>query len=150
MASLTADMQRAGIWMDKLMLRHPTWETSPAGILGPDFWDESMGMVEVKVDMYPKDTGNFFWERYSSLTTKREGGAHRSLLEGIDVLCYYITVTGTVYYFNDMQALVIRIDDYVKRKKPRLHYIKNQGYTTAGYALPRLHFSDLYTKEGLK
>jgi hypothetical protein len=86
--------------------------------------------VELKSDSY--DTGNFFFERYSSDKTNTPGGPWQSRS---DYFCVWFTKTNHYYIFETV-SLVQFLNQYIKDNNPKQIKIPNQGYTTTGYVIP--------------
>lgn len=115
-----------------------------------DFLTQDNLTVEIKTDTYPMArTENFFMEFYSDEKKKTLGGPWRSFDRGTDILIY-LFVTDKVYFeFRDLQKLVFRLDDIIKKKKLKPQGILNQGYVTVGYKVPRELVKDLFTEHSI-
>lgn len=101
-------------------------------------------LLELKSDQYAHDaTANFFLERWSVHEKKAPGGPWQSLLKGCHVFVYLYAADGIYYQFEDLQALIARVQDRMPQSK--LIRIPNKGYTTTGWKVPRSMLEDLYT-----
>lgn len=109
-------------------------------------WDFECGKgirYELKTDTYPlSKTPNFFMERWSVLGKDKPGGPWQALSHEADVFIYYFASDKTYFQFDDIAALVGRLD--VLTKKSGMVYIPNKGWTTAGYKVKRADLEDLY------
>ena len=95
-----------------------------------DFLMPDESTLELKSDNY--DTGNFFFERFSSVEKQSPGGPWQS---HSDYFVYWFTKTN-VYYAFETVSLVQFLNDYIKNKKPKQISVKNEGYTSVGYLVP--------------
>jgi hypothetical protein len=99
--------------------------------------------IELKTDTYNMDkSDNFFLERYSDVHRKTPGGPWRAYKDKIDIFCYMFVRHNIWFEFRDLPALIERLDDLTK--KQGLIYIKNKGWVTGGYKVPRDSLSDLF------
>ena len=96
-----------------------------------------------------RQTGNLFVERYSSKEAKSPGGPWQAQKHGAE---YYVHL-----FLGDGAFFVYRTDDMVdfmekNKHKYSLRDVCNQGYTTAGYPVPRaavarLEIHDLFSAD---
>lgn len=99
--------------------------------------------IELKTDTYNiNKTNNFFMERYSDVHRQSPGGVWQSAEKGVDVFCYYFVRHNIWFQFNDLPELITRLEDLTARQG--LVYIKNKGWVTAGYTVPRDDLADLF------
>jgi hypothetical protein len=94
-----------------------------------------------------RQTDNLFVERYSSKEAKSPGGPWQAQKHGAE---YYVHL-----FLGDGAFFVYRTDDMVgfmeeNKHEYRLRDVRNQGYTTAGYTVPRadvarLEIHDLFS-----
>ena len=97
-----------------------------------------------------RQTENLFVERYSSKEAKSPGGPWQAQKHGAE---YYVHL-----FLGDGAFFAYRTGDMVdfmekNRHKYRLRDVWNQGYTTAGYPVPRadvarLEVHDLFSADG--
>jgi len=105
---------------------------------------ETGKLIEIKTDTYDATkTENFFFERYSNEEKETPGGPWRAKKDRIDIFCYVFAKNGYCYEFGDVKALVKRLDWLIKKIKPT--GVKNPGYRTIGYKVPRAAVEDLYS-----
>lgn len=99
--------------------------------------------IELKTDTYNMDkTPNFFLERYSDINRKTPGGPWRSYEDKVDIFCYYFVRHNIWFQFNNLELLIERLN--ILTKKKGLIYVKNQGWVTGGYTVPRDKLDDLF------
>lgn len=100
--------------------------------------------IELKTDSYNiNKTPNFFFERYSSINKKSPGGPWRAVIDHVDIFCYMFVRHNVWYQFNNIPELVNRLETLTAHTG--LCYVKNQGWVTGGYKIPRTEVEDLYT-----
>lgn len=105
--------------------------------------------IELKTDTYNiEKTPNFFIERYSvyypdNLEACKPGGPWQAQGHGCDIFCYMFVRHNIWFQFNNLPALVDRLNNLTE--KMGIIYIKNHGYITTGYRVPRDSLKDLYT-----
>lgn len=100
--------------------------------------------LEVKTDTYNiEKTPNFFIERYSNVAKKSPGSVWQALEHGCSIFCYMYVRHNIWFEFNDLPALRDRLDKLIEGKG--YIAIKNKGWITAGYKIPRIELADLYT-----
>lgn len=103
--------------------------------------------VELKTDTYNvTKTQNYFFERYSDFHKKTPGGPWRARKDRVGVFVYYFVRSNLYFNFEDVKALCKEIERIVKRKKQGLILVKNRGYITAGYTIPRDSLAHLCTE----
>ena len=101
--------------------------------------------IELKTDTYNiEKTDNFFIERWSSVYSepKKPGGVWQAVGHGCEIFCYYFVRHNIWFQFEDLEALCGRLNELTEGKG--LVYIKNNGWTTAGYKVKRSDLADLY------
>lgn len=102
-------------------------------------------LLELKSDTYNMDkTPNFFIERWSDIENKKPGSIWQSHKKGVEIFCYMFVRHNTYFEFRDLPALIERLDSITKDMY--LHHIKNRGWITGGYRVPRELLKDLYTQ----
>lgn len=107
-----------------------------------DFWRVDGKKVEVKTDWYSLDSTEFFFiERWSDVDKKKPGGPWQSQ-DKADIFVYLFIRDGVYFEFDDMDALVNRLEDLTKKLK--LIRIRNRGYSGGGYKVPLADLADLY------
>ena len=100
--------------------------------------------LELKTDTYNLEKSpNFFFERYSDVHRKTLGGPWRAYGDEVDIFCYYFVRHNIWFEFRNLQALVERLE--VLTKNQGLVYIKNRGWVSAGFKVPRDSLSDLFS-----
>jgi len=113
--------------------------------LAYDFYCSALDKtIELKSDTYSIDkTPNFFMERYSDLARDKPGGPWRALEDKVDIFIYMFINDGIYWHFDDVPALVKRLDSIVSG----LHMTKvnNTSWTTGGYRVKRELLADLAT-----
>ena len=107
--------------------------------------------IEVKTDTYDHEaTPNFFFERWGNEADRKPGGPWRARKDRVDVFVYFFVRNNIYYEFNDVKVLCARADKLIRRKSTEEIRIKNRGYITVGYKLPRDEFKDLFTVHRLE
>lgn len=105
--------------------------------------------VELKTDTYNiNKTDNFFFERYSDVSRKTNGGPWRAEVDKVDIFCYYFIRHNIWFQFTELDKLIRYLNEIVNESK--LIYVKNKGYCTAGYKVNRKElekFYDIYSWE---
>ena len=104
--------------------------------------------IELKTDTYSLfKTENFFMERYSDINREdKPGGPWRALQDKIDLFCYMFVRENVYFQFEVTQKLIDRLDNYTEKKG--LVYIKNKGWITGGYKVPRKIIEEFYIARG--
>jgi hypothetical protein len=107
-----------------------------------DFIREDNKRVELKTDWYNLANTEFmFIERWSDVDKKKPGGPWQSQ-DKTDIFVYLFIRDGVYFEFDDMDALVNRLEDLTKKLK--LIRIRNRGYSGGGYKVPLADLADLY------
>lgn len=107
-----------------------------------DFWRADGKRIEVKSDYYSlQNTEFFFMERWSNIDKERPGGPWQSLGKS-DTFVYLFIRDGVYFEFDDLPALVARLEDLTFNLP--LIKIRNKGHTGGGYKVPLEALSDLY------
>ena len=132
---------------ERLLLKH--WpepvRQREEDLKGPDFVDIKGRLIELKTDTWKvEETPNFFMERWSSVEGMRPGGPWQAVGKGSTVLVYLFINSGVWYVFEDLPALCQKLDDMVG--KMSYIQIRNRGWTTRGYRIPRESLVGLYTE----
>jgi len=104
--------------------------------------------LEVKTEYYsiipgqPRHSLNFFMEIISDTYSGKLGGPYRAAKDGIDYFLSFFILDKTIFWFNDVPALAQR----VRSLSPNfvVKNVKNEGWITQGYAMPRELFKDLF------
>ena len=90
-------------------------------------------ILELKSDYYDHDkTSNFFIERFSY--DDKPGGVWQSAAAKVTYFIYWWPQTGQTYIFN-VQQLLRKLNKLTKSME--LVEVRNQGYVTRGYKVPR-------------
>lgn len=101
--------------------------------------------VELKSDSYSMErTENFFIERYGNYQKLKDGSIWRSSLDKIRYFVYCYAPDKKFYWFN--------VEDFKKYMDDNLHKfeqreIKNPGYTSLGFLVPRETVKELIIRE---
>ena len=96
--------------------------------------------LELKSDFYnPNHTENFFIERFSH--TNADGGPWQAQEHNCEYYAYWFPITGDLYLFN-VHQLVRKLNKL--EKGMQLTSVKNEGFTTRGYKVPRESLKDLF------
>lgn len=104
--------------------------------------------VELKTDTYNiNKTENFFIERYSLYNPEfpeltKPGGMWQAKEHGCEIFCYMFVRHNIWFQFNDIPATLMELESLTKGMG--LIYIKNHGYVTAGYKIPRDKLKELF------
>lgn len=109
-----------------------------------DFIETNSGKkIELKTDTYNIDkTPNFFIERFSCIDKQSPGSVWQALDHGCSIFCYMFVRHNIWFQFNDLPKLIERLESLTE--KMGMIYIKNRGWVTGGYKLPRTSLEDLY------
>jgi hypothetical protein len=98
--------------------------------------------VELKTDSYRMDaTPNFFMERWSSVEDKKPGGPFQSLKNKTDVYCYLYVNDRCYFEFSEIPRLVQELEILTRKMRPTP--VRNRGWTTVGYKIPRTDLASL-------
>lgn len=141
---------KVGAKGEKLLLKHwPTPVRKHATFKGPDFQDIDGKVIELKTDTYDMAaTPNFFIERWSDSANKKPGGPWQASEKGVEVFVYLFINQKTWFVFNDLPALLKRLDKLTE--KAYVINIPNKGWITQGYRIKRADLADLYQEVILK
>lgn len=102
-----------------------------------DFIINGGASVELKTDDYcMRDTKNFFMETVSDTESGKLGGPFRAFKDGITFFVYYFIHDKTFFWF-DTAKLHAKLQELIATGRYPLKSIKNKGWTTTGYAIPR-------------
>lgn len=101
-----------------------------------DFKSPETGLLyELKSDQYNMNaTENYFIERFRNDNNMTNGGPWQSVDHGTDKFVYMF-VPNQVAHIFDVKKLVKELELVLPRLKQKL--IRNPGYNTIGYAVPR-------------
>jgi len=106
---------------------------------------ESGNKLELKTDDYcHTKTPNFFFERWSDYHKKKPGGPWQSRKKRADIFCYYFARNNIYYQFDNIKLLCKELDTYIKDNKLGFVMVRNKGWITAGYKIPREAVAHLY------
>lgn len=101
----------------------------------------SQAKVELKSDFY-KDTPNLFMERWSVAPTDtkpgKPGGPWQSLANGTKYYVYWLVESNELFVF-DVVRLVAGLEPLLSDL--RRIVVRNRGYDTVGYLLPKIKAS---------
>lgn len=101
--------------------------------------------LELKSDSYStEDSENYFFEFYSNHFKKSAGGPWRAMNDGVNHFVYLYYPSRAFFWFNPSDLCPV-LDWTIASMKPK--YIKNRGYYTVGYAIPRSEVQDLVLRE---
>ena len=90
-------------------------------------------VLELKTDSYdPRHTDNFFMERHSY--DNKPGGPWQSQEHNVSYYLYWFPITADLFIFN-VNELVYRLTK-IEKTLQKIN-VKNEGYTTVGYKVPR-------------
>jgi hypothetical protein len=109
-------------------------------ILKPDTSVE----VKTETDYSLQSSPNFFMERYSEDITFKPGGPWRAKEDNVDIFISYFIQNDILFWFDNVEKLVERCEEGIKKFNIRVSYVKNRGYHTIGYPIRRYWFEDLY------
>lgn len=103
----------------------------------------SSKLLELKTDTYNiEKTPYFFMERWSDVHQEKPGGPWQSKKNKVDLFCYMFVRHNIYFEFTSIPALCKELDGLTA--KMGLVYIKNKGWVTAGYKVPRDALKHLY------
>jgi hypothetical protein len=98
--------------------------------------------VELKTDFYNMDaTPFFFMERFSNREKQSPGGPYQAQANGTKWFVYFF-ISHLTYFRFETEKLVERLEQVMPTCEAM--EIKNDGYVTVGYKVPREALSDLY------
>ena len=104
-------------------------------------------LVELKTDTYSMErTSNFFMEHYGSIEGQKIGGPWRAAQDDVHYFVY-LYIEQQAFYWFESKPLVKFLDTYIKQLKPKT--VRNKGYTTLGYAVPRAGVDHLVVKRDM-
>ncbi len=115
-----------------------------------DFTRSDGKKVELKTDSYNiHKTENFFFERYSDINKQdKPGGPWRAYEDQVDIFYYMFVRHNICFEFNISKEFIDAINKYTEKKG--LVYIKNKGWITGGYKVPRKIVEQYYTAFSFK
>lgn len=100
-----------------------------------DFTIDGDKKLELKTDTYSMTkTNNFFMERFGSVKTMKSGGPWRAKEDKLDFFVYCFEKEKTFFWFEP-ESLCKILDEFIK--KSSYVEIRNSGWTTRGYKVPR-------------
>lgn len=127
------------LWHEKIKL-HPGRDG--------DFISELGVKYELKTDTYPLiKTPNFFIERYSDGSRKTPGGPWQAVEHGCGKFLYLYKNDKILFEFSELAKLCEYLDQYLENKS--YIQIKNKGWTTIGYKVPREDLKQFWRKHVL-
>lgn len=114
-----------------------------------DFITSDGVKIELKSDTYNMDkTANFFIERYSDFEKKSPGSIWQAEGHGCTRFVYYFVRHNTWFECRDLPGLMQFIETNYGHKGFIL--IKNKGWRTAGWAIPREALKAYFTEYTFK
>jgi hypothetical protein len=119
-------------------------------VVVPDRWVDFRRVtdgksLELKTDTYQMSrTPNMFFERYSDFHKKTPGGPWRARRDRVDLFVYFFIKDQTYFEFTDIKLLCKTLDKLTKKKG--MIMVKNRGFITMGWTVPREAVSHLYTQ----
>jgi hypothetical protein len=100
--------------------------------------------LELKTDTYSMtETPNFFMEHLSDCKSGKLGGPWRALQDGVDYFVYMYQAQKQCFWFEP-KPLVEFLDVYIRTAGYKV--IRNKGWTSHGYTVPRETLSHLFLK----
>ncbi len=112
-----------------------------------DFVDSKGRKLELKTDTYDmRKTPNFFIERWSVLDKEKPGSLWQAHEHGCQIFCYYFVTNKTYFKIDNIPSAIQKVEKWIEETKPSLVYVKNRGYITAGYKVPRSVLAGLTTE----
>jgi hypothetical protein len=135
---------------EELFLEHYREPLALATVYSHDFVRLTDGAkLELKLDDYnPDKYPNFFLERWGNLEEKKPGGPWRARRDRIDVFIYYFVRANIYYEFTDLDRLLKHVER--NESSYRVINVKNKGWITQGYLVPREELSEYYEKYTLE
>lgn len=101
--------------------------------------------VELKCDTYDvTKTPYFFAERYSDMYKKTPGGIWQSQTHDVDIFIYWFVNSRVYYEFRDLTKLIQVLNKMTE--KMYVVGVRNKGYITGGFKLPRDLLHQYYTR----
>jgi len=100
----------------------------------PDYIFNGDSTLELKTD-FTTLTGTFFFERYSNLELKTDGGPWQSDKKHADYFAYWFKKTNE-YYIFETPTLVNFLNEYISKNNLKLKNVMNTDKITAGYSVP--------------
>lgn len=105
--------------------------------------------IELKTDTYDMSrTPNFFMESLGNDKDMKIGGPWRALEDKIDFFVYLFIRNQTFYWFNT-KTLCQTLDDMIIKNKFSEKTIKNKGWLTKGYIVPRISLDFIIHKKDI-
>lgn len=100
--------------------------------------------LELKTDTYSMtETPNFFMEHLSDIKSGKFGGPWRALEDGVDYFVYMYLAQKQCFWFKP-KPLVEFLDVYIRNVGYKV--IRNRGWTSHGYTVPRESLEHLFLK----
>jgi len=134
---------------EELLLAHwPCKVWRHEELKGPDFIDAQDRVIELKTDSYSLDaTPNFFIERWSSVEDKKPGGPWQAAAKGCNCFVYLYASDRRWFVFESLPHLLAELNALTPDLQPVS--IRNRGWTTQGYKIPRAKLAHIYREERL-
>lgn len=102
--------------------------------------------VELKTDSYRvSKTPNFFMEMFGSVEEGKLGGPWRAMQDEVQHFVYYYSNDGEFYWF-DTVTLCSSLDKIISQGKSMSKDIKNKGWVSRGYLIPREELTHILVK----
>lgn len=106
--------------------------------------------VELKTDNYSMEkTSNFFMEAISDTKTGKLGGPSRAYKDGVTYFVYYFQRDKTFFWF-ETEKLFYRLKELVDSGRYKPKFVMNNGWSTAGFAIPRTEFETVLLRKEKK
>ena len=131
---------------DVFLQAHPHLTRSP--VRSYDFVTLKGEYVELKTDLYdPRQTVNFFFERYSDSEKQKPGGVWQALGNGANYFIYYYPKTGEYYTFQtrELCAVLNVIERHCKQVR-----VLNHAWITTGFLVKREDLEPIMSKFNLR
>jgi hypothetical protein len=107
-----------------------------------DFITPDFQTLELKSDSYSMGkTKNYFIERWSDVYKKRPGGLWQAFGRGTNYFAYLYVPDKTCFVFRTHELIT-----FLEQHKFSEVYIRNRGWTTSGYKVPRALVAHLVVK----
>lgn len=93
-----------------------------------------------------EETENFFIELYSDVDASKIGGPCKARQDNVNYFIYYFPKNKTFFWFNTIE-LCDKFNNLALSGKWQIKTIRNRGYYTNGFAMPRIEFNDILMKK---
>ena len=112
-----------------------------------DFILKNGKTCELKSDSYlMEETPNYFMEMFSNTESGSLGGPFRAAQDNVDYFIYYFP-KNKVFHWFETQKLCKLVEEKILILKLKPKNIRNKGWTTSGYCVPRSELESILIRK---